>query len=136
MITAAGLFVYGSLTFVEVLDVLLDRVPRHRPARADGWRAAALLDRPFPGLVAAPGSASGVLLTDLTPREQEILDAFEGPMYDRRLIGLADGTSALAYVCVNESLVLAENWDRAAFGTRELPAYLRRCRQWRTDRGY
>jgi hypothetical protein len=131
-----GLFVYGSLTFAEVLDVLLGRVPRHRPASADGWRVAALLDRPFPGLVAGQATATGLLLTDLTEDEAVVIDAFEGPMYDKPHIGLTDGTTALAYVCVDESLVLARDWDRAAFGTHELPDYLRRCRQWRASRDH
>ena len=48
-----ALFVYGTLMFPEVLEVLLGRTPEMAPAALDGWRAAALADRVYPGLVAA-----------------------------------------------------------------------------------
>lgn len=147
--TVPGLFVYGSLTFAEVLGLVLGRVPAHRPARAVGWRAAALRDRPFPGLVAAgepgsdrpgPGGAqavgavTGLLLTDLTERERAAADAFEGPMYTLAPIGLDDGTPAVTYACTDRSLVLPYDWDALRF-RGELPSYLERCRDWLAARG-
>lgn len=134
MLAISGLFVYGSLTFPEVLDAVLGRVPRSRRAQAEGWRAAALRERPFPGLVAAdaPATVGGLLLTDLTGEESAMADAFEGPMYSKVAIGLDDGTRALTYVCVDDSLALAHDWDRAAFQERELERYLDRCAAWKT----
>jgi gamma-glutamylcyclotransferase (GGCT)/AIG2-like uncharacterized protein YtfP len=131
---APPLFVYGSLVVADVLDAVLGRVPQHRRARVTGWRAAALRERPFPGLVSAEGAVDGIVLTDLTGAERELLDAFEGPMYARRELTLDDGTTAVAYVCVDELLVLADDWDIERFRRDDLPAYLERCARWLATR--
>src|SRR4051794_21133301 len=72
-----ALFVYGSLQFPEVLFALIDRVPAHSPASAEGWRVAGLPGRVYPGLITGESTASGYLLTGLSPAEWRILDAFE-----------------------------------------------------------
>jgi gamma-glutamylcyclotransferase (GGCT)/AIG2-like uncharacterized protein YtfP len=130
MSTAPPLFVYGSLIVTDVLEAVLGRVPAHRPAHVAGWRRAALRERPFPGLVPGAGSVDGIVLTDLTARERDLLDAFEGPMYERRDIALTDGTTALAYVCVDELLVLGDDWDVERFRRDDLPAFLEMCAAW------
>jgi gamma-glutamylcyclotransferase (GGCT)/AIG2-like uncharacterized protein YtfP len=128
------LFVYGSLVVADVLEAVLGRVPEHRPARVTGWRAAALRARPFPGLVPADGAVRGLLLTDLSATERDVLDAFEGPMYERRELTLDDGATAVAYVCVDELLVLPGDWDVERFRRDDLPAYLERCARWLATR--
>jgi gamma-glutamyl AIG2-like cyclotransferase len=125
------LFVYGSLSFAEVQQVLLGRLPGSRPAAVTGWRNAALRDRAFPGLVAQPGGrVTGSLLTDLTPAERALLDAYEGPMYEARALPLADGGLGLTYVCVDASLVLHHDWDRDHFGRYLLQDYLTGVTRW------
>ncbi|GGL61679.1 hypothetical protein GCM10010129_01560 [Streptomyces fumigatiscleroticus] len=123
-----ALFCYGTLRFGAVLRALLGRVPARTPAAAPGWRAAALQNRVYPGLVAAaPGSAApGVLLTDLDTREWKILDAFEDDRYDLRRVTLADGGGGWAYVWPNEE-VRPQNWDAADFQSRHLSQYAARC---------
>ncbi|KAB1935303.1 gamma-glutamylcyclotransferase [Micromonospora sp. ALFpr18c] len=129
------LFVYGSLTFPGVLAVLLGRVPQLTPGAATGWRAAALRDRLFPGLVPAAGGGSpqvvkGQVVAGLSAAEWAILDDFEGPLYDLRRLRLDDGTTAHAYVCTADTLVLDTDWDRAAFAAGHLSSYLSMCSGW------
>jgi gamma-glutamylcyclotransferase (GGCT)/AIG2-like uncharacterized protein YtfP len=125
------LFAYGSLTFPEVLEVVLGRVPALVPATASGWRIAALRDRPFPVLVPGDGVARGVLITGLTRTEWQVLDAFEAPSYELRKIDLDIG-HGWTYIAGTEADaawgVLERDWERESF---DLPPYLRRCAGWR-----
>lgn len=120
------LFVYGTLRFARVLDALLGRVPEAREARLGEWRAAALEERPYPGLVPAPGgSVRGLLLSGLTAREAAALDAFEGGEYEQRRVTLADGSPARTYVWRDAEgpAVRTEDWDARRYADRVLAAY-------------
>jgi gamma-glutamylcyclotransferase (GGCT)/AIG2-like uncharacterized protein YtfP len=129
---ADALFVYGTLMFPEVLEVLLGRTPEMAPAAVEGWRAAALVDRVYPGLVAADGlMAAGHVLLGLDADEHRILDAFEEETYERRPVVLADGRAAVTYVWVVDDDVLPADWDPAHFATAELPRYVERWSTWR-----
>lgn len=125
------LFVYGTLRFPEVLDALLGRVPRLSPARVEGWRAAALPGRVYPGLVAAPGVAEGLLVHGLSPDELEVLHAYEDVDYDVVELALADGRTALAYRWLGE--VADEDWDPDRFAAEVLAAYVPGCVAWRAE---
>ncbi|MEV6843674.1 gamma-glutamylcyclotransferase family protein [Actinoplanes sp. NPDC051411] len=130
------LFVYGSLTFPEVLTVLIGRMPSAVAAEAPGWRAAALSERRFPGLVPGPGAARGTVLTGLSPLEWAVLDDFEGPFYDLRPLRLAgDGGTAHAYVCTSDDLVLRSDWNRDEFRAQHLDDYVAMCAGWSQRRG-
>ncbi|MFI0219088.1 gamma-glutamylcyclotransferase family protein [Streptomyces lydicus] len=122
------LFCYGTLQFDAVLMALLGRIPKRVSASAPGYRAAALEDRVYPGLVigGAADAASGVVLTDLSREEWRILDAFEDDRYDLREVLLSDGASGWAYVWPAGG-VRAEDWDAAEFEARHLPTYAARC---------
>src|SRR5207244_160288 len=57
------------------------------PAAVPGWRAVQYGGRPYPALVRAPGAAAaGLVITDLTPFERDLLDAYEGELYRRALL--------------------------------------------------
>jgi gamma-glutamylcyclotransferase (GGCT)/AIG2-like uncharacterized protein YtfP len=129
-----ALFVYGTLMFPDVLDVVLGRTPAMAPAALDGWRAAALADRVYPGLVAArPGvAAAGRVLLGLDDRERAVLDAFEeDDVYERRPVVLADGRAATTYVWLDGAAVLAHDWDPRRFANEHLPTYVTRWSTWR-----
>jgi gamma-glutamylcyclotransferase (GGCT)/AIG2-like uncharacterized protein YtfP len=129
-----ALFVYGTLMFPEVLEVLLGRTPTMAPAALDGWRAAALTDRVYPGLVVAgPGlAAAGRVLLGLDERERAVLDAFEeDEVYERRPVVLADGREATTYVWIDDAAVLDHDWDPGLFVTEHLPTYVARWSTWR-----
>jgi len=126
-----ALFVYGTLQFPEVLSVLIDRVPDHEPAAVEGWRAAALRERVYPGLVPAQTTVSGYLLTGLTPHEWRVLDAFEDPVYDLVRVDLVDGRHGWTYAWDDTTDVSPDDWSPAYFKARHLPAYVQRCAAWR-----
>jgi len=126
------LFVYGTLRFPEVLDALLGRVPELSPARVEGWRAAALPGRVYPGLVAAPGAvADGLVVHGLDADELELLHAYEDVEYDVVEIRLADGRPVQAYRWLGE--VLEEDWDVEWFTREVLAAYVPGCVAWRAE---
>jgi hypothetical protein len=125
------LFAYGTLQFADVMTVLLGRVPPAEPAAAPGWRAAALAGRSYPGLVAAAGTATGVVMTGLGAHEMQIIDDFESGPYELRLLTLADGRSAWAYVWTDGAAVLPADWSSAEFAERTLATFVSRCRDWR-----
>ena len=125
------LFVYGTLRFPEVLDALLGRVPELSPARAEGWRAAALPGRVYPGLGAAPGTADGLLVGGLGAAELALLHAYEDTEYEVVEIRLTDGRPALAYRWLHEAL--DEDWDPQWFAEQVLDAYVPGCASWRDE---
>jgi hypothetical protein len=84
------LFAYGTLRDPDMLRVVLGRplVPHAlHPARAPGFHAVHYPQRAYPALVRVPGAAAeGLVITDLTPFERDLLDAFEGAEYLRQPI--------------------------------------------------
>lgn len=125
------LFVYGSLQFPEVLFALLDRVPQHEPVAAEGWRVATLPERVYPGLVPGITTAHGYLLTDLTPEEWRVLDAFEDSVYELVRVDLVDGRDGWTYACDQGAEVGRDDWSAEDFRARHLPAFVVRCEAWR-----
>jgi len=87
---AGLLFVYGTLRDPDLLAGVLARPLRADamlPAIAPGFRAVHYPNRIYPALVRVPGAAAGgVVLTDLSPFEGDLLDAFEGDEYRRDLV--------------------------------------------------
>ncbi len=152
---ADALFVYGTLRFDRILAALLGRVPPGLPATAPGWRTAALADRPYPGLVPSPGhTATGLLLTGLSPAEWRALDDFEDDAYQLRRLtaerepgaervpaaeqgppaaagGTADSRCSVpgriwTYVWAAPDQVAAEDWSADVFAARRLAGYAAR----------
>jgi hypothetical protein len=84
------LFVYGTLRDPDLLSGVLNRplnADRMLPAMAPGFAAVHYPNRIYPALVRAPGAAAeGLVLTDLSPFEKDLLDVFEGPEYRRDII--------------------------------------------------
>jgi hypothetical protein len=91
-------FVYGSLLWKSVQQVLLGRVPKAQPALLTGFRRWRVKGERFPAVaeedpsdVASaardqPPPLRGALLMDLTPEEAAIYDEYEDDEYDKRLI--------------------------------------------------
>lgn len=128
-----ALFVYGTLTFPDVQRGLLGRVPQSAARTATGWRAAALRDRTYPGLVAGEGTVDGLVLLDLRPDEWQVIDAFEDDSYELEAVRFDDGNHARAYVWSEPDAVLPDDWDRRLFASRHLPDFARRCAAWRDE---
>lgn len=90
--SANPLFAYGTLRDSDILAGVLGRdlAPGAiRPANAPGYRAVYCPDQVYPVLATAPdGVAPGIILDGLTPTDFAILDAFEGPLYQRTAIAV------------------------------------------------
>src|SRR5690348_7753130 len=99
------LFVYGTLRDPDLLSGVLNRplnAGHMLPATAPGFAAVHYPNRIYPALVRKPGAAAeGLILTDLSPFEKDLLDAFEGPEYRRDIIPVMIGEElheAFAYL--------------------------------------
>jgi gamma-glutamylcyclotransferase (GGCT)/AIG2-like uncharacterized protein YtfP len=135
MIAQRGdLFVYGTLQFPEVLRALLGRTPDSSPITLDGWRAAALARRPYPGLVPANATVPGILLTGLRADELAVLDEYESGPYDLRELWLTDGRAAWSYVWTDASCVLAADWSADEFAAEHLSGFVLRVSAWLAGR--
>jgi len=55
-----------------------------------------------------------------------VLDAFEGTAYDRRWVGLADGSEAWAYAWRDRSDVSPDDWSPEVFAREQLASYVTR----------
>jgi gamma-glutamylcyclotransferase (GGCT)/AIG2-like uncharacterized protein YtfP len=127
-----ALFAYGTLQFPGVLSALLRRVPEHAAGTAVGWRAAALAARNYPGMVrAGRATATGILITGLTPAEWRLIDTYEDDFYELRQLTLADGRRGWTYAWVNHAEVAAHDWSAPDFVARHLAEFTERCRAWR-----
>jgi gamma-glutamylcyclotransferase (GGCT)/AIG2-like uncharacterized protein YtfP len=118
----AALFVYGTLTFPEVVRVLLGRTPDTVAVSVAGWRVAPLRGCVYPTLVTAEAIAHGRLIVDLNVQEWRIIDAFEDDSYDLRRLTLTDGRYGWAYVSKNNVSVSPEDWDSDQFERRSIRA--------------
>ncbi|MFI6866807.1 gamma-glutamylcyclotransferase family protein [Nocardia sp. NPDC050406] len=129
------LFVYGTLRFAEVLVELIGRTPRLDAAWVADWRAAALPDRVYPGLVRAVGTVThGAMLSGLTAEEWRVLDAFEDDEYELRPVFAHAGERDLpAWTYVWTAEVAARDWSAEEFAVDHLPYYAGRCGRWRRD---
>ncbi|WP_051022758.1 gamma-glutamylcyclotransferase family protein [Nocardia pneumoniae] len=126
-----ALFVYGTLQFPEVLDVLLGRIPSLEPAELTGWRAAALPRRIYPGLVVAPdGLTRGAVLSGLTAAEWMILDAFEDDEYDLRRVRVGDRVGPV-WTYVWTAAADPADWQRDRFAAEHLTHFAARSARWR-----
>lgn len=135
MIAQRGdLFVYGTLQFPEVLRALLGRIPDSSPITLDGWRAAALARRTYPGLVPANATVPGMLLTGLRAAELEVLDEYESGPYDLRELSMTDGRPAWSYVWTDASCVLASDWSADEFAAQHLSGFAVQVGAWLAGR--
>jgi gamma-glutamylcyclotransferase (GGCT)/AIG2-like uncharacterized protein YtfP len=125
------LFVYGSLMFAEVTEVLIGRNPQRTQATVDGWRVISLPGKVYPGLMQSVGAiAVGQLIHDLTNQEWAIMDAFENDIYDLKCLQPRELKSP-AWAYVLECLIANPvGWNPQHFATTHLTEYLATCQRW------
>ncbi|MEO6014920.1 MAG: gamma-glutamylcyclotransferase family protein [Devosia sp.] len=114
------LFVYGTLRDPDLLAGVLGRplvANAMLAAAAPGFAAVHYPGRIYPALVRRPGAAApGLVLTDLTPFERDLLDAYEGDEYVRQLIPAIIAEElheAFAYLPAIAIAASAEPWSLA-----------------------
>lgn len=126
------LFVYGTLRDPDLLAGVLGRPLRAEyllSATAPGFVALHYPRRIYPALVRRPGgTAPGLVLTDLTRFERDLLDAFEGEEYRPALIPVMIGSElheAFAYLPAVEVPGNALPWTLEGWQAVHKPQVLR-----------
>jgi gamma-glutamylcyclotransferase (GGCT)/AIG2-like uncharacterized protein YtfP len=116
------LFVYGTLRDPDVLSGVLGRPVAPQAmlaAAAPGFGTVHYPGRVYPALVRRPGGAAvGLTLTDLTPFELDLLDAFEGAEYRRGIVPVVideELHEAFAYLPVVSIPADAPEWTLRAW---------------------
>lgn len=124
------LFVYGTLRDPDLLAGVLAR-PAPVPwltAAAPGFRTVHYPGRIYPALVRAPGAtAEGLVLTDLSPFERDLLDAYEGEEYRPSAIAVIideELHEAVAYLPVIAVPPEAAPWTLAGWQQAHKPRVL------------
>jgi hypothetical protein len=125
------LYAYGTLQVPEVLQQVIGRSVAGRPAVLEGYARYRLRNQVYPGIVEHPGGhVTGLLYSGIDAHELERLDAYEGPLYERRSLTLrVDGEQieATGYVLRIEHRRLLSNhpWELGAFSRDHLTDYLK-----------
>jgi hypothetical protein len=126
------LFVYGTLTIPAVAEVLFERIPRALPAEIANLDAVRVPGRAFPAAISAEGrTLTGSVLPDLSPRERQLVEAYEGPLYRLEPHRTRAGDRVEVFVAAADPPRSSPRWDPAAF-ERDLDDYLGECRRWRS----
>ena len=115
------------------------RAPAPGPGVVPGGGAGLASRRARRPLVSRSGAGGrrrpGAVIADLSPGEWEIVDAFEGGAYDRRLVSTTPCGDAFAYVGTGVLRPLAVDWNRQAFADEALDAFVTSCAAWRSAGG-
>lgn len=130
-----ALFAYGTLEFPQVMRALTGRRFRTSPACLKGHVRLTVRGAVYPGLTPrAGGEVSGTLYRGLDRKAIRRLDAFEGPLYRRRVVRVQPvgerSMTALVYLVTprQRRRLGTTNWDPVVFAGRHLTTYLRRLR--------
>mmetsp|Transcript_24895 Transcript_24895/g.67797 ORF Transcript_24895/g.67797 Transcript_24895/m.67797 type:complete len:153 (+) Transcript_24895:167-625(+) len=126
-------FVYGTLQAKGVCQALLKRVPASKPASITGYSRFKVKNAVFPAIVPDKPDkiVQGMVLFDLTPHEQHILDVYEAEEYYKTSVqALVQGelVPADVYVFKDEyrKQLLPEEWDYAVWKEQHLAKWLSR----------
>jgi hypothetical protein len=111
--------------FPEVWNRVVRGSYASRPARLDDYRRYALLDLPYPAIVAAAGaSVEGVLYLGVDDADLARLDAFEGSEYRRDALPVSTRSGpmpAQAYVWLDTARLSGQPWLPESFS---IPQFL------------
>ena len=118
-----NLFAYGTLMCEEIMeDVSGCRLPPPMPGILKGYSRWSVRGEPYPALIRDEKNlVEGVVYRNVPDSAWDRLDAFEGEMYERRLVRIdLDGATtllAMTYVVRPEFLDHLEKsgWDFAQF---------------------
>ncbi len=116
-------FVYGTLQFPDVAEVVTGRRLEGTRARLDGFARYQVRGEPFPGIVPAEGATvSGLVYDGIDAAALARIDDFEGTLYRRvgvRVVRVSDDVvlDAKTYVVRPRWRPMLRNrdWDEAAF---------------------
>lgn len=129
------LFVYGTLLFGEVLEVVVGRDIRGTPATLRGFARYAIRGREYPAVVREDGaSVEGAVLAGLSAAERALLDEYEDDDYERIAVHVAvEGNTAACvdadvYAFPERTDELVGRWSPESFREEHLAAFVGRLR--------
>jgi len=132
---AANVFVYGTLVFPEVMQLVSGCAHEHAPATLAEFARFVLVDRVYPGIVPQAGGATeGRIYFGVDAEGLERLDWYEAEEYDREQVHVdvagVGGLDAWTYVIApgHHGIVSRELWDEARFMEEHLPSFLEHVR--------
>lgn len=126
------LFAYGTLQVPEVLQAVIGGQRRGEPALLNGFRRFCVPGKPYPAIVADVSSAvPGLLYEGLSAADLELLDYYEGELYERRELPVKVQSSELVAKCyvlgeAHATLIVDAAWDLREFEREHLASYLQR----------
>ena len=126
------LFAYGTLQFPVIIEVVIGRVPAMIAATASDHEVRHIPGVQYPGLVSVPGgSASGVLIGDLSEMEWSLLDEYEDAFYSLDdIVVCSNGNARVASAYrVPLSMVSSDYWDPRLFEARYLDVFVGEIRR-------
>ncbi len=127
------LFCYGTLQIPAVIHAVVGRRFKGRPAELAGYGAFQVRRAEYPGLRPDPKLLTrGQVYFDLDHSELQILDRFEGALYQRRrlMVRTGDGRRRGVWVYVvkpaRRRCLTPVLWDRRDFLRRRYRRFMRR----------
>jgi gamma-glutamylcyclotransferase (GGCT)/AIG2-like uncharacterized protein YtfP len=126
------LFAYGTLQLPDVLHAVIGQRRTGIPALLHGYRCFRVPGKPYPAMVMDAASAvPGLLYEALSRTDLELLDYYEGDLYERRELPVwveARQVMAMSYLLGQAHLALTsdEPWSMQAFEREHLASYLER----------
>ena len=128
-----NLFAYGTLMWPEVLEAVIGRRLFGAPATVDGYLRQRVKGELYPVLVASNpcDKVEGILYRDLSEKDFQRLDRFEGVEYDRQKVRIGM-VHAEVYVLSNSwrHIASAEIWHPEDMQKEDLEAFCSEYKGW------
>ncbi len=124
-----NIFTYGTLMYPEVLDPLVSEKYMPQKSILNGYCRKAIIGEHYPGIVKKDASrVEGVLYTNVSPKDLNKLDEYEGDQYIRTSVKvILDGNSIRADTYVFQDrylhLLSKKDWNPDDFEERYLHVY-------------
>ena len=126
------LFCYGTLEIPEIMRAVTGANFDCQPAVLPNYARFQVRQAEYPGIVAEPDSETvGTLFTGIDEKTIEMLDAYEGDLYERAnvMVQTREGgeVEAVAYVVPdrNKHHLTRQPWNRGAFRQQHYSQYLK-----------
>lgn len=128
-----NLFSYGTLQVPRILQTVISKALNGVPADLPGYAVYRVKDAEYPGIVASPDAVThGTLYTGVLGEDLEILDRFEGALYERTELevipepGKAIKTWVYVIKDIHRNLLAREPWNLDDFMENDMDRFMKR----------